>query len=215
MAVITISSTFGSGGSVIGAEVGLALGWRVVNRAIPVEVAAQLNAPMDVVLANDESVESRFLRALARSAILLAGEAGESLSSEVFARGDSFLNATEGVVRRLIDSSDCVVIGRAGAVMLGKRPDALHVRFDGPEEARIRQAMDALDLTDPEARQKLKQTDRARADYVRHFYKRDWADPSLYHLTIDSTEFPISVCAQLVLAAAAHLRSRVAHSGSS
>jgi cytidylate kinase len=206
MAVITISSTFGSGGSVIGTNVGSALGWKVINRAIPVEVADQLDVPIDVVLDNDEWVESRFRRALTHSAILLAAEAGESLSKEVFGGGNAFLTATERVIKRLVDASDCVIVGRAGAVLLGKRSDALHVRFDGPQEARLRQAMDALNLTDRDARQKLQQTDRARAEYVRHFYKRDWADPSLYHMTIDSTALPISVCVELVLTAAAGLR---------
>lgn len=205
MAVITISSTFGSGGSVIGTQVGVALGWRVINRAIPVEVAEQLDAPIEIVLANDEWVESRFRRTLAQSAILLAAEAGENLSQDVFGAGEAFLEATEHVIKRLVDASDCVIIGRAGAVMLGGRSDALHVRFDGPPEARVRQAMDALRLTESDARLKLKQTDRARSEYVRRFYGRDWADPSLYHLAVDSTAFPISVCVELVRAAASGL----------
>lgn len=189
----------------IGTQVGAALGWKVINRAIPVEVAEELDAPLDVVLANDESAESRFRRALTHSAILLAAEAGERLSKEVFGAANAFLTATEGVVKRLVAKSDCVVIGRAGALMLDKQPDALHVRFDGPLQARLRQAMDALNLTEHDARQKLQQTDRARAAYVRHFYKRDWADPSLYHMSIDSTALPIHVCVQVVLTAAAGL----------
>ena len=62
--------------------------------------------------------------------------------------------------------------------------------------------MIALNLTKDEAERKLKQTDRARREYLRHFYRRDWADPSLYHVMLDSTALPLSTCTQLVLEAA-------------
>jgi cytidylate kinase len=42
MSVITISSSFGAGGSVVATQVAAALGWRLVNRAIPAEVAEKL-----------------------------------------------------------------------------------------------------------------------------------------------------------------------------
>ncbi len=106
------------------------------------------------------------------------------------------------IISDFAESSNAVVVGRAAAFFLGDRPDALHVRLDGPLEARVRQAMAALDMSEDEARSALRQTDRARSLYVRHFYHRDWADPSAYHLIIDSTSLPLDTCAKLVLEAA-------------
>src|SRR4051812_45191570 len=100
MRVITISSSFGAGGSVVAGLAAEALGWTLVNRAIPAAVAEHLSVPVDVALANDEGSESRFGRALARAAMLLSAEAGQHLPSETFSDGHAFRQATESVVNR-------------------------------------------------------------------------------------------------------------------
>ena len=43
--------------------------------------------------------------------------------------------------------------------------------------------------------------DRARVAYVRHFYRRDPADVSLYHLVLDSRG-PVATCVDLIVSAA-------------
>jgi hypothetical protein len=37
---------------------------------------------------------------------------------------------------------------------------------------------------------------------VKRLYRRDPADPTLYHLTLDATVLPIEVCTDLVVTAA-------------
>jgi cytidylate kinase len=95
-----------------------------------------------------------------------------------------------------------VILGRAGAIVLRDVPAALHVRLTGPEERRIAQGM-ALEGVDREtAERHVEETDRARAAYVRHFYRCDARDAALYHLVIDSTAIPLDACADLVVEAA-------------
>jgi cytidylate kinase len=178
------------------------LGWQLINRAIPVEVAEQLSIPIDVALANDEGVGGKFWRAIVRSTMQMAVDVGSNLPREVLTGEEAFRTATQAIINRVAASSDCVIVGRAAAVILQGRADALHVRLDGPANARVQQAMAALNIVEGEARRKLQQTDRARAEYLRLFYHKDWADPSLYHLVIDSTAIPLSVCAHIVIAAA-------------
>jgi cytidylate kinase len=202
MAVISIASSFGAGASVVARHVGTQLGWQVVNRAIPVEVAQRLSRPLEEALAHDERIESGLGSLFSRWAIWLAPMAGGELPPEALAREDIFKAQTEEVIRGLAERSNAVVVGRAAAFVLGDRPDALHVRLDGPLEARVRQAMAALGMSEDEARNALWQTDRARSLYVRHFYHHDWADPSVYHLIINSTALPLDTCAKLVLEAA-------------
>jgi cytidylate kinase len=54
----------------------------------------------------------------------------------------------------------------------------------------------------------MRQTDRARDAYVRHFYAADPRDPSIFHLMIDSTAIPLDDCVELI-AGAARAHSRV------
>jgi len=202
MSVISISSSFGAGGSVVAAQVGAALAWKVINRGIPAEVAERLSVPIEIALANDEEIGTRLSRALVRSAMQLSAEIGSTLPKEAFIGEDAFRSATETIIRHMADSSDCVIVGRAAAIILQSRDDVLSVRLDGPVQARIRQAMVALHLNQDEASRKLHQTDRARRAYIRHFYGQDWADPSLYHVVLDSTALSLTTCGNLVLEAA-------------
>src|SRR6476661_6513242 len=79
---------------------------------------------------------------------------------------------------------------------------ALHVRLDGPVEARIRQGMAVEGVDRATAERHVTETDRAREAYVQHFYRVDPRDAALYHLVIDSTTIPLTACAEMIVAAA-------------
>jgi cytidylate kinase len=95
-----------------------------------------------------------------------------------------------------------VVLGRAAALVLAGRDDALHVRLDGPVEARVAQAVARSDRSEAEVRRALRSNDAARAAYVRNFYRADPADARHYHLVLDTTAIPWTAAADLVVAAA-------------
>src|SRR5271170_5931219 len=98
MAVITISSTFGTGGAAIGHAVAETLGLTFYDRAIPVAVAEELTIHTDDAILRDEKPPSRMdrlLGALANLPTALGPEpASEYLSSTV-----SFREATETVLK--------------------------------------------------------------------------------------------------------------------
>ena len=81
-------------------------------------------------------------------------------------------------------------------------PSALHVRLDGPPEARIQRAVSFEQLDEDQARKLLGETDRAREAYVKHFYKCDARDACHYHLVLDSTALELDTCVELIVAAA-------------
>jgi cytidylate kinase len=95
-----------------------------------------------------------------------------------------------------------VILGRAGAIVLREHPGALHVRLDGPVEARIRQGMAVEGVDRETAERHIEETDKARRAYVNHFYRCDPREASLYHLVIDSTAIPLGACAELIVGAA-------------
>jgi cytidylate kinase len=49
--------------------------------------------------------------------------------------------------------------------------------------------------------ERLRAADKARTAYVRRLYRCDPADPSLYHLVIDSTAIPLDTVTELILTA--------------
>jgi cytidylate kinase len=201
MSLVTLSATYGAGGSEVGPALAQRLGVPFVDRLIPSEVAARLAVPLDAALAHDEVSGG----VLARLLIILApiGQAfgAEAPATETVA-DRNFREMTEQVIFERADSGQGVILGRAGAVVLRDDPRALHVRLDGPREARLRQAMRLQGIERPTAERRMGETDRARHAYVHHFLRADARNPALYHLLINSTVIDLAVCVETIALAA-------------
>jgi cytidylate kinase len=201
MTVVTISAAYGAGGSEVGPEVADRLGVEFVDRAIPTDVAERLAVPLREAVERDEAIGGWFTRALLSFGQVGPVLAGAAPPPDATVGADAFCQATEQVLNECAEEG-AVILGRAGAVVLRDFPDALHVRLTGPRESRIEQGM-LLEGTDREtAARHAEETDRARETYVRHFYRVDARDPTLYHLVIDSTAIPLDACVDVIVEAA-------------
>jgi cytidylate kinase len=199
MALVTLSASYGAGGSRIGPRLAEQLGVTFVDRAIPSAVAERLAVPLEEALAHDESLGDALGR-LSSSFALLPELAGAMVHAGLLAEED-YRRETERAIREHA-TAGAVVLGRAGALVLRDDERALHVRLDGPVERRIEQAMRIEGVDRETAERRLHDSDRAREAYVQHFYGADPKDPSLYHLVIDSTALPLECCVEMIAAAA-------------
>ncbi|HEY7633623.1 MAG TPA: cytidylate kinase-like family protein [Thermoleophilaceae bacterium] len=201
MTLIALSASYGAGGSVVGPELAERLGVPFVDRAIPTKVAETLDVPLTNALERDENIGSLFDRMLKHFAPLsgayTSGEASEALMGP-----DVYRDATERVICEHAEAGGGVILGRACAYVLSDRPEVLRVRLDGPEEARLEQAMRIQGVDRDTAKERMRQTDRARDAYVRHFYGADPKDTSLFHLIVDSTAISLDACVDLIARAA-------------
>lgn len=198
--LVTISAAYGSGGSVIGPQVAQRLGVPFVDRAIPVAVAERLDIDVGEAMQREDVAPATFSRWLAQFAPAVQLFAGAVVAGTAPPADDeTFRATTEEVLRRhASDDAGAVILGRAGAIVLRDVPWALHVRLDGPEQARLRQAMRIRSIDEVTAGEELRSTDTAREAYVRHWYRRDPADPSLYHLVLDATALELEGCVELI-----------------
>jgi cytidylate kinase len=202
MPVVTISASYGTGGSQIGPQLAQRLGVPFLDRAIPTAVAHRLAVPLEEAIAHDEVVRSVFERLLERFAPAAQAFSGAMPPPELL-DDRSYLTVTEEVIRERAADGGAVILGRAAAVVLGDMPGALHVRLDGPRERRLEQAMRVEAVDRETAEQHMRETDRAREAYVRQFYDVDARDLSLYHLVLDSTALALDTCVELIAVAAA------------
>lgn len=197
--VVTISATYGAGGSEVGPRVAEALGLPFVDRAIPNEVAERLHMPVPDAQSRDDAAPHG-LAWLLRGLAAVGPVSGVDFGTDFADR--SFAEATEAVICRHAEESGGVILGRGAAVVLRDRPGAVHVRLDGPFERRVEQAMQ-MDGTDREsAERRVRDNDGARAAYVREFYGADARDPAMYHLVLDSTAIPLDACVEVIAGAA-------------
>ena len=200
MHVVTISATYGAGGTIVGPAVAERLGVPFVDRAIPVAVANDLGIPVDDALSRDERVRSFLARIVAAAAPLGAEYMVDPEHDRTALLTDrAVLRCTEGVIRKAIHGAGGVILGRAAAIVLHDHPGAFHVRLDGTPERRMSQAMEMQGISEREAWEAMARNDKARLGYVRHFYNADAADPRHYHLVLDSTRVPHATCTDLIV----------------
>jgi hypothetical protein len=208
MTVVTLSASYGAGGSQVGPRLADRLGVAFLDRVIPTTVAERLAVPLADALAHDDAVRSVLERMLMRFAPAAQAFSGAAAPPDLVDER-SFLRATEEVIRERAAAGSGVILGRAAAVVLRDLPGALHVRLDGPAERRLAQAMALEGVDRATAERHMRDTDRAREAYVQQFYGVDARDATLYHLVIDSTALALDACVELIALATAVRSDRV------
>ena len=201
MGVVTISASYGAGGSEIGPAVAAALGLPFIDRAVPAGVARKLDVPLDLAQQRDETTDRGLWRVISSMALVPEMAGAGPLAYHTFTDEHAFREKTEEVLHEIAETGG-VVLGRAAAIVLAGRDDALHVRLDGPVEGRVLRSVQRSGRSEAEVRRALRSNDAARAAYVRNFYRADPADARHYHLVIDTTAVPWNASADLVVAAA-------------
>lgn len=195
--VVTVSATYGAGGTLIAPLLAQRLGLPFADRLS----AARDTAARDDPPGEGDDAGPPRNPVLQGLALLSAGwnipvpPDPEDLPAHV-------RQHLEASVAALIEGGGAVILGRAGAMALRDHPDAFHVRLDGPEERRARRGAvwEGVDLDT--ARAHLKDTDTERARAMRKLYQHDPRDPALYHLVLDATVFTLDGCVDVLAAAA-------------
>jgi hypothetical protein len=201
MGIVTVSAAYGAAGAEIAPAVAEQLGLPFHDRAIPAQVAGRLGVTLEEAEANDETVV-RGLWRLVASLGTMPDPVGGVLPTSTLPDARAYRQQTERVLTEIADGAGGVVLGRAGALVLRDRMDALHVRLDGPQERRLEAAAGRSGRTLDEVRREMEATDRAREAYVRHFYRCDPASAQHYHLVVDTTALPVETAVELVVTAA-------------
>lgn len=181
MAVITISREPGTLGEEIGARLAGFLGYMLVDRAC----LAQFWHEMDLDEANRQSAG--------------AGYAGGDFEKDP--EGDAFLGLLPDLLAQLAEDHDLVVIGRGGQGLFRDRPGTLHVRIVASREFRIQLVRGHVGLSAGQARRRVMELESRRSRYVRSVYRLNWADPSLYDLTLRMDRLSIDQALNLIVAA--------------
>lgn len=202
MGIVTISASYGAGGSEIGPAVAAALGLPFVDRAIPRAVAKSLGVSVSDVEAQDGKAATGFWRLITSMATVPDLSGGGNLAYSAVTDERVFKEKTEQVLKQVADGPGGVILGRAAAVVIGERPDALHVRLDGPKAARIGAICQSTGASTVDAERTIAENDRAREAYVRNFYKCDARDLRLYHVILDATAFDRDTITAMIVSAA-------------
>ena len=199
--LITVSATYGSGGSVVAPALAQRLGLPFLQRVTTTEGEVALAAaPCHERLVAEEAKTTPVHRLLASFTHSMPVGPTQSPLSVHHLDEDLRCSAEDGI-HGLVADGGGVILGRAAAVVLG-RDGGFHVRLDGPSDRRIIQGATVEGISHEQASARMEAADKARAAYVRRLYRVDPADASLYHMVIDSTVIPLDTVIELILTAA-------------
>lgn len=200
MGTVTISASYGAGGSVLAPRIADRLGLPFLDRAISVAIASELGISPDAPEAKGESPGGWWARLANVSA--MSFYADPSLAA-IHPPEQLVRERSEKRLREIAEGAGGVILGRAAAIVLADVPTALHVRLDAPVEARIESAMRQQGLSRDEAKQNRKINDEARTRYVRQAYRADPTAAEHYHLVINTAAMSWDTVEELIMVAAA------------
>lgn len=198
MPVITIARQLGAGGQAVATLLAEQLGWRLLDRALVKRIADALEVAPEDVDECDERVETFVERLGAYLAEgfpeVLPTRIERPLSPERAAR------AARRIVGALVEEEPAVVVGHGAQCILQGHPGVMHVLLHAPLRVRIARAMERYRTGEREAAERIRRSDNDRRRYVREHFERDWMDPTLYHLCLDTGSVGVEGAVELIRA---------------
>lgn len=199
MAIVTIARQLGAGGGELAGLLARRLGWRRMDRELVARVARELQVDPTLVEPADERVETFWERAgqflVEGPASLLVWPAAPPFAPEQVFR------ATVRVFGELAREGSVVIVGHGAQCVLGDHPNTLHVLVHADLPFRLERARPRWGSDPGAVEQHLRRSDRERQRYIRTHFQRDWMDPRLYDLCVDSGRIGIRTAADLIYSA--------------
>jgi cytidylate kinase len=199
MPVITISRTFGSGGSEVAAQVASGLGWTLLDNALVERVAARLGRTPVEVQAIEERVPSLAERLADALALGSPEIVSPGLSAPLPPTEERLLEVTEHVINDAVARGPVVLVGRGAQSYLAQRADALHVFCYAPKQAAVHRVMEREGITVEAATRRVEETNKRREQYVRRYWHRSWLAHENYHLCVNTDWLGIDGAAALIV----------------
>ena len=190
--VVTLFESYGSGAGYIGPRVAQALGVPFHQQAFSSQELENAETQRD-----SEGVLARVFTAMGGSYAGLEGPAVAMAQRDDY---DLVMANTRQVQQDARQGG--VIVGRNAALILAKRPAALHVLLDGPLAQRIDRAARDSGISIDRAAKRQKREDQIRADMSLRLYGWDPRDSQRYDLVVNTGTMDLDTCAEIIIHAA-------------
>lgn len=196
---ITISRQIGSGAAYIGYSVAKKLGFTYIDREILRQAAERLGTDPGAL----EHLEERspgLIEKLTKGFSFGMPEISVPLPQKRLVDHKELFVLENKIMNEIADRHQAVIVGRAGFHALKDRPEVFRVFIHAPQEFRIKRILEAQKNNDiKKVQDRVKESDQARARFVREMTGKEWTDARNYHLCLDSSSFDLSSIAALIV----------------
>ncbi|NDV55138.1 cytidylate kinase-like family protein [Parabacteroides sp. 52] len=181
--ILTIGRQFGSGGREIGQKLAKALGISYYDKELMSVAAKESGLCEEVFEKADERTASGLSYALTTGYSYM----GMYMPYTDFLSHDGLFQIQSDAIRKLAEKESCVLVGRCADYILREDPDLISFFILNKKEDRIRRIKEYQDmkLSDEEAKELMKKTDKSRAAYYNYYTNKIWGAASSYNFSID------------------------------
>ena len=184
--IITITREFGSLGRPIAHALSQKLGIEYYDRDIVDEVAKQLNLPVSQISDAEESSHNHFFAHMF------------PLVTDKQYIQDMIFDVQKDIILDLARKSSCIIVGRCSDFLLQNEPNVLNIFIYAPYKARLENCVNALEMSEEDAKRTIMKVDKARCAYHKRYAGYSPSDPLHKHLMIDSSLLGVEGSADLI-----------------
>lgn len=123
--------------------------------------------------------------------------------------GISFAQHLENLLKDFTAGQDAIIFGMGAQIIYANDPDALHIKIMASRDVLIKRIIATHHLDRQDAERFLELTDRKHKRYISSIYGKDWADPALYDITLNTDMIGIDEAAALIFQMVEYRRNAV------
>ena len=176
--IISVGREFGSGGHLIAEKLSERFGIKLYDNNLLLEVAEKHGGCAESIKKYDETPKSRILSRTVR---------GYNNSPE-----DIVSQLQFDFIRELAEKGDSfVIVGRCAETVLKGHPALVSIFVLGDYDKKLERVIQKYSLSEKEAKQLIKTTDKKRKSYHNYNCDLHWGDSRLYEVSINSSRLGI------------------------
>jgi len=179
--VITISREFGSGGHEIGEYIAKNLGISFYDKELVDLTAQETGYTEEYIKENEQKLTNSLMYELYEQNF-------SYVNNEIPPKDTLFLIQSK-IIRDICKEESCVIVGRCANFILKDHSNCINIFIHANKEYRKEILNSHYELERPISDAELERSDDERANYSRHFTKKDWRDARNYHMTLDSSMY--------------------------
>lgn len=113
-------------------------------------------------------------------------------------QGESFADYIKKRLQEIVKKQSVIILGLGAQVIFAGHPEALRVRIIASDSVRLDRVLTSHRLEKQDAGRFLDLSDRKHRRYINTIYEKDWSDPGLYDLTLNTDNLGIDEAVEVL-----------------
>lgn len=182
MKVITVSRSYGSGGSQFAKELAEQLGYRYVDEAFIREIEHNTEQCSPLLSSIEDEVDPGFL-----------GKLVELMTNRIF-----YKTALSLCLYELALAEDVVVVGAGAHLVFAGYPSLMSLQLVRNLSERVRSIAHEKNLAVDDALELVEDKDKEKAKWIKNYFDKDLFDPLQFHMVMNLSLIPAEKARTLV-----------------